>query len=47
MQVQAAPGGIGLENVKRRLELIYGSGYDLDINTDNGFYNVNLIIPGL
>ena len=47
LQVQNGPGGIGLENVSRRLELIYGSGYHLDIDNENGFYNVNLIIPGL
>ncbi len=45
--VPKVAGGIGLENAKRRLELLYGDGYHLDITTENGFYNVNLIIPGL
>ena len=39
--------GIGLENVRKRLDLIYGSRYDLQIeNTDNN-YCVTLKIPTL
>ena len=38
--------GIGLKNVKKRLELIYGSDYLLDINdTDPAAYTVTLKIP--
>lgn len=36
--------GIGLENVKKRLELIYGDRYNLDINTANGIFHVMLSI---
>jgi two-component system, LytTR family, sensor kinase len=38
-------GGIGLQNVKKRLELIYGSKHQLDINNSNGMFNVNLQLP--
>lgn len=38
-------GGVGLSNVKRRLDLLYGSGYSLNIDTDNNTYSVNLTIP--
>lgn len=37
-------GGIGLENVKRRLELIYNNRYNLQINTTNNKYLVTLSI---
>ena len=36
--------GIGLSNLKRRLELIYAGKYNLDINEDNDQFKVNLII---
>ena len=39
------PGGIGLENVRRRLALIYGSKATLDISENNDTYMVNLTIP--
>ena len=40
--------GIGLENVRKRLELIYGSkNYTLDIREENDTYHVKLIIPSL
>ncbi len=35
-------GGIGLNNVKRRLELVYPGGYDLQINDLEETYTVNL-----
>jgi two-component system LytT family sensor kinase len=35
-------GGIGLQNVKRRLELIYPGTYQLDINKENKIHTVNL-----
>lgn len=39
-------GGFGVENIKRRLQLIYGDDYSLDINsnTDN-IYTVKMEIP--
>jgi LytS/YehU family sensor histidine kinase len=35
-------GGIGLENVKRRLELIYPDGHELDIRKTETDFQVNL-----
>lgn len=40
-------GGVGLDNVRRRLELLYGETYTLDIWEDAGLYKVKLIIPEL
>ena len=39
---QSEVGGIGLKNVKRRLELIYPNQYDLTIENENDKYAVNL-----
>jgi two-component system LytT family sensor kinase len=36
--------GIGLANLKRRLELLYTHKYELTTNIDNEFYETNLII---
>jgi sensor histidine kinase YesM len=36
--------GIGLKNVKKRLELIYGGGFNLKEQIDNGAYHVTLTI---
>ncbi len=38
-------GGVGLQNVKRRMELIYGSRYSLNIDNQNNLYNILLKIP--
>ena len=38
------PGGIGLANVRKRLQLIYGENYHLEINDENEIYNVVLTI---
>ena len=38
-------GGVGLANVKRRLELIYGSAYRLDISDKADTYTVDLTLP--
>jgi two-component sensor histidine kinase len=37
-------GGIGLSNVKRRLDLIYPGKHQLDINDGDEFYIVNLVL---
>jgi len=36
--------GIGLDNAVKRLNLLFPDSHDLKIGTDNGFFNVNLII---
>ena len=38
-------GGVGLSNVTKRLELIYGSDYSLDINDEDDSYDVRLDLP--
>jgi sensor histidine kinase YesM len=38
-------GGLGLGNVKRRLELLYPGSHQLDISDDSQTYTVNLSIP--
>ena len=41
-------GGIGLENVRKRLDLLYGPhGYSLDIQQEEERYTVKLVIPTL
>ena len=42
---QSSESGVGLANVRRRLDLLYGDGYSLDINKDNNTYSVTLTIP--
>ncbi|HAN17589.1 MAG: histidine kinase [Bacteroidetes bacterium GWC2_33_15] len=37
-------GGIGLENIRKRLELNYKNNYTLDIETKDNWYSVNLSI---
>jgi LytS/YehU family sensor histidine kinase len=39
------PGGLGLVNIKRRLELIYPGNHKLDIEDKTETYTVNLTIP--
>ena len=39
--------GIGLENIKKRLDLIYPERYDLKIKTDQDWYFVDLLIENL
>ncbi|MDV6169460.1 histidine kinase [Flavobacterium sp. DG1-102-2] len=43
--VLSESGGLGLANVKRRLELLYGKDFTLDIRNDEHEYEVNLILP--
>ncbi|PZR28071.1 MAG: histidine kinase [Citrobacter freundii] len=37
-------GGIGMDNVKRRLELLYPDKHDLRFKTENGYYSAHLVI---
>lgn len=46
-QEQKSEGGVGLENVKRRLNLLYHDKYVLKIEDNEEEYNVLLIIPCL
>jgi hypothetical protein len=38
-------GGVGLENIRKRLDLIYGNKYKLDINKTDHEFNVVLFLP--
>jgi Predicted signal transduction protein with a C-terminal ATPase domain len=38
-------GGFGLENIKKRLDLLYGDKHQLIINKTDHEFNVKLIIP--
>ena len=40
-----AEGGIGIENTKKRLELLFGAKSELHISNADGWYNVELKIP--
>lgn len=44
---EKSAGGVGLENVRRRLDLIYGNTYSLFIEDRKDEYMVTLIIPTL
>lgn len=45
IQNQSHTGGIGLVNIQRRLDLLYGNSYCLDINATERDYTVNLVLP--
>lgn len=38
-------GGLGISNTQRRLDLLYGDKYKLDVIKENNIYSVNLSIP--
>lgn len=40
-------GGVGLSNVRRRLDLLFGKEYSLHIKNDGVHYSVTLIIPSI
>ncbi len=42
---ESATGGIGIENTRKRLELLYGGRACLQIGEKDGWYNVELKIP--
>jgi len=41
---ESSPGGIGLVNATRRLELLYKDRYQLDVKNENNIYRVQLIL---
>lgn len=45
IKVVDKPGGLGLENMKRRLELLYGDTFTLESNSFKNRYTVELKIP--
>lgn len=42
--VEKQEGGVGMKNVRRRLELLYPGKHTLTVNEDAGYYSVELII---
>ena len=38
-------GGVGMTNIRKRLSLIYGNDYTLDVNDGENTYEVILDIP--
>lgn len=44
-RVESSSTGIGLENVRSRLALIYGDNYSLEIKKDNTIFSIGLKIP--
>ena len=38
-------GGVGLANVRKRLDLLYAGNYTLDINDTEDIYFLHLVIP--
>ncbi len=43
--IKDSPSGIGIDNTRKRLDLLYGDKYHLDILNDGTEFNVNLSIP--
>ena len=44
-KAEESHGGVGLQNAKRRLELIYGKAFTLDIDDTDDTYTVTLQLP--
>lgn len=44
---EESTSGIGLGNVRRRLDLLYGDAYTLEINNNENTYEIRLTIPSL
>lgn len=45
MNEKEKKGGVGIANVRRRLDLLYGNDYSLSIDKDEHIFSVTLIIP--
>ena len=45
--IETGKSGIGLVNVKKRLQLLYPDKHTLKINTDNNHYNVQLKLQSI
>ncbi|HWZ02278.1 MAG TPA: histidine kinase [Mucilaginibacter sp.] len=43
-ETEPSPGGIGLNNAVRRLELLYKDRYQLDISKDHNIYDIHLVL---
>jgi sensor histidine kinase YesM len=41
-QTMEKSGGLGIANVRKRLDLLYANRYDLNVEETDGFYNVLL-----
>jgi LytS/YehU family sensor histidine kinase len=41
----ATAGGIGLKNISRRLELLYGQRYELRVNDQADYFTIHFTIP--
>lgn len=39
------PGGLGTSNIKKRLELLYGDGFELNFKEEVAIYKATLVIP--
>jgi sensor histidine kinase YesM len=44
-QQKATGGGTGLDNIRKRLTILYGTRYELTISNDGEFYLVKLTLP--
>lgn len=44
-KIKTGKGGVGLTNVRRRLDLLYDKDYSLDISQKDNIHSVTLIIP--
>lgn len=47
VEVDNNKGGIGLENIRKRLEHLYNDDFRLDINQDEEFHSIELIVTNL
>jgi hypothetical protein len=45
IKVSQHHGGLGLENIRRRLDMLYGDKYELEIGKNENEFRVKLIIP--